>query len=130
MLTSAYSEATTAKISVITGNAIAGAYIAFVSSAATPDMVYAWSDSVIGSLEPMTAVQLLYKSRLEAGEDRKALEAEYANDVCSPFNAAAAGLITDVIEAGDTANKISSALDVLSSKRVSTLSKKHTNIPL
>ncbi len=130
MLTSAYSEATTAKISVVTGNAIAGAYITFVSSAAAPDMVYAWSDAVIGTLEPMTAVQLLYKDRLEAGEDRKALEKEYASEVCSPFNAAAAGLITDVIEAGDTANKVSSALDILSSKRVSTISKKHTNIPL
>ncbi len=129
-LTSAYSEATTAKISVVTGNAIAGAYIAFVSSAAAPDMVYAWSDAVIGTLEPMTAVQLLYKDRLEAGEDRKALEAEYAAEVCSPFCAAAAGLVTDVIEAGETAGKVSSALDILSSKRVSTISKKHTNIPL
>ena len=130
VLTSAYSEATTAKIAVVTGNAIAGAYIAFVSSAAAPDMVYAWSDSVIGTLEPMTAVQLLYKERLEAGEDRKALEAEYATNVCSPFTAAAAGFVTDVIEPADTANKISAALDILSSKRVSTLSKKHTNIPL
>ncbi len=130
VLTSAYSEATTAKLAVVTGNAIAGAYIAFVSSAAAPDMVFAWADSIIGALEPMTAVQLLYKERLEAGEDRKALEAEYASDVCSPFNAAAAGLITDVIDPAETANKISSALDVLSSKRVSTLSKKHTNIPL
>ena len=78
----------------------------------------------------MTAVQLLYKERLEAGEDRKALEAEYASEVCSPFNAAAAGFVTDVIEPADTASKVSSALDALSSKRVSTLSKKHTNIPL
>lgn len=130
VLTSAYSEATTAKITVVTGNAIAGAYIAFVSSAAQADMVYAWNNSVIGTLEPMTAVQLLYKERLAAGEDRKQLEAEYAADKCSPFNAAALGLVDDVIEPEETAAKVISALDVLSSKRVSTLSKKHTNIPL
>ena len=93
-------------------------------------MVYAYADSVIGVLEPMTAVQLLYKDRLANGEDRKALEAEYVADKCSPFVAAATGLVNDVIDSADAANKIVSALDILSSKRVSTLSKKHTNIPL
>ena len=129
-LTSAYSEATTPKISIITGNAFAGAYISFVSSAASPDMVLAWSDSSIGTLEPMTAVQLLYKNRLEAGEDRKQLEYEYLKDKCSPFNAALSGYITDVILPEETASRVVSALDVLSSKRVSTMNKKHTNIPL
>lgn len=130
MLTSAYSEATTAKIVVVTGNAIGGAYIAFVSSAGAPDLVYAFANSTIGVLEPMTAVQLLYKERLAAGEDRKALENEYAVDKCSPFCAAAVGLVNDVINPEDVSEKIISALDVLSSKRVTTLSKKHTNIPL
>ncbi len=130
VLTSAYSEATTAKITVVTGNAFSGAYIAFVSSAAAPDMVYAWSNAVIGTLEPMTAVQFLYKDRLLAGETREALMAEYSLDKCSPFNAAAVGLVNDVIAPEETAGKIISALDILSSKRVSTLSKKHTNIPL
>ena len=130
MLTSAYSEATTAKVTVVTGNAIAGAYISFVSSAGAPDFVFAWANSTLGALEPMTAVQLLYKERLANGEDRKALEAEYKNEKCSPFCAAEKGLITDVIMPEDTNEKIVSALDVLSSKRVSTLSKKHTNIPL
>lgn len=130
VLTSAYSEATTPKITVVTGNAIAGAYIAFVSSAAAPDLVLAWSNSVIGSLEPMTAVQLLYKDRLAAGESRQSLESEYALDNCSPFRAASVGLVNDVISPDETSVRVISALDVLSSKRVTTLSKKHTNIPL
>jgi acetyl-CoA carboxylase carboxyltransferase component len=129
ILTSAYSEATTAKITVVTGNAYAGAYISFVSSAAAPDMVYAWSDAAIGTLEPMTAVQLLYKDRITAPEDRKVLEEEYRLDKCSPFAAAALGLVNDVIDPADTAAKVVAALDILASKRVSTLSKKHTNIP-
>lgn len=130
MLTSAYSEATTAKISVVNGNAIGAAYIAFVSSASNPDLVYAWPQSVIGNLEPMTAVQFSYKERLEAGEERKALEEEYKSVVCSPFNAAAKGYVNDVIEPEQTANKLISSLYLLSSKRVTTLSKKHSNIPL
>ena len=130
MLTSAYSEATTAKISVVNGNAIGAAYIAFVSSASNPDLVYAWPQSVIGNLEPMTAVQFSYKERLEAGEERKALEEEYKSVVCSPFNAAAKGYVNDIIEPEQTANKLISSLYLLSSKRVATLSKKHSNIPL
>ena len=130
VLASAYSEATTAKITLVTGNALAGAYISFVSSAGAPDMVYAYADATIGVLEPMTAVQLLYKERMANGEDRKALETEYEAEKCSPFNAAAFGLVNDVIEPADAVNKIVSALDILASKRVSTLSKKHTNIPL
>ena len=130
MLTSAYSEATTVKISVVNGNAIGAAYIAFVSSASNPDLVYAWPQSVIGSLEPMTAVQFSYKDRLEAGEERKALEEEYKTVVCSPFNAAAKGYVNDIIEPEHTAGKLISSLTLLASKRVSTLSKKHSNIPL
>lgn len=130
LLTSAYSNATTAKITIVTGNAIGGAYIAFVSSASDPDFVYAWSDSVIGALEPMTAVQLLYKKRLEAGEDRKVLETEYAREKCSPFIAAAAGYVDDVISPDETASKLVAALDLLASKRVPTIAKKHSNIPL
>ncbi|MBR6573196.1 MAG: carboxyl transferase [Clostridia bacterium] len=130
MLTSAYSEATTAKISIITGNAIGAAYIAFVSSASNPDLVYAWPQSVIGNLEPMTAVQFSYKDRLEAGEDRKTLEEEYKTVACSPFNAAAKGYVNDIIEPEQTAAKLISSLTLLSSKRVTTLSKKHSNIPL
>lgn len=128
-LTSAYSEATTPKISVITGNAFAAAYISFVSEAAGPDLVLAWDNAAIGTVEPMTAVQLLYKDRLAAGEKRCDLEQEYKEVKCSPFNAAALGYVSDIIAAEDTAEKIVSALDILSSKRVSTLSKKHTNIP-
>lgn len=130
VLTLAYSEATTPKITLVTGNAVSSAYIAFVSTAANPDMVLAWPQSVIGTLEPMTAVQFLYKDRLEAGENRADLEEEYAKEVCSPFNAAAFGFVDDIIEPSATYDKICHALDLLSSKRVSKMSKKHTNIPL
>ncbi len=130
VLTLAYSEATTPKITVVTGNAVSSAYIAFVSSAANPDLVFAWPDSVIGTLEPMTAVQLLYKDRLEAGESRADLEEEYAREQCSPFNAAAFGFVDDIIEPSATYEKIVHALDLLASKRVSKMNKKHTNIPL
>lgn len=130
LLASAYSEATCPKISVVLGNAISAAYIAFVSAAAAPDMVFALDNSVIGTLEPMTAVQLLYKDRLIAGETREALEKEYITDKCSAFNAAAKGYVTDIITKEEIASKLAAATNLLMSKRVSTMDKKHTNIPL
>ena len=93
-------------------------------------MVFALDSSVIGTLEPMTAVQLLYKDRLMAGETREDLEKEYITDKCSAFNAAAKGYITDIITKEEIASKLVAATNVLASKRVSTMDKKHTNIPL
>ncbi len=130
LLASTYSEATCPKISVVLGNAISAAYIAFVSAAADPDMVFALENSVIGTLEPMTAVQLLYKDRLMSGETREALEQEYITDKCSAFNAAAKGYVTDIITKEEIASKLAAATNLLVSKRVSTMDKKHTNIPL
>ncbi len=129
MLTHAFSEATTAKIAVITGNAISSAYIAFASKAAGNDFVFAWDTATISALAPMTAVQLLYKDRLAGGESREDLEKEYAQKE-SAINAAECGFIDDVIAPVDTAARLMSATSVLDSKRVSTLNKKHSNIQL
>lgn len=129
MLTHAYSEATTAKIAIIIGNAISSAYIAFASKAAGNDFVFAWDNAIISALAPMTAVQFLYKDRLANGESREELEKEYAQKE-SAVNAAECGYIDDVIAPADTAARLISATSVLDSKRVSTLNKKHSNIQL
>ena len=83
-----------------------------------------------GSSDKTEEIALSYKDRLEAGEDRAELEKEYAKVQCSPFNAAAFGYVDDIFEPAATYEKINSALDLLASKRVSKMNKKHTNIPL
>ena len=130
MLTHAYSEATTAKIAVVTGNAVSSAYIAFVSAAAGNDFVFAWDNAVISALAPMTAVQFSYKDRLAAGESRDALEAEYKINQAGAVKAAENGYVDDVLEPKDTTAKLLAATMALDSKRVSTLDKKHSNIQL
>lgn len=129
-LTHAYAEATSPKITVITGCAVGAGFVAMAGRASGADSVVAWPCSVIGTLNAETAVELLYKDRLAAGEDREKLEAEYEQDVCSPFKAAAAGFIDDIIEPNETALKLASLLEMLSGKRVNTLAKKHSNMPL
>ena len=44
--------------------------------------------------------------------------------------AAAIGLVSDVVDASELSYKLATALDTLASKRVTTLNKKHNNIPL
>lgn len=127
-LTAAYAEATTAKVTVITGKAYGAAYTAMAGTASGADVVLAVADSVICALEPMTAVQFLYSDRLGT-EKREDLEKEYALTIGSPFKAAENGAVTDVITMNEIAAKTIAALDMISSKRVSTLDKKHSNMP-
>ena len=130
LLTHAYAEATTQKVTVITGKAYGPAYIALAGRASGADVVYAWPDATISALEPLTAVSVLYKDRILAGEKREDLAAEYVKTAASAFEAAAAGYVDDVIEPAETFQRVATALDMLSGKRFSTLSKKHSNMPL
>lgn len=130
LLTHAYAEATTPKISVITGNAFGPAYIALAGRAAHADLVFAWPDAAISTLPPATAVELLCRDRLAAGEKRAELESEYLKTAASAFEAATKGYIDDIILPGETFAKLITALEMLSGKRVSTLDKKHSNMPL
>lgn len=127
-LTMAYAEATTVKVTVITGKAYGAAYTAMAGSASGADVVFSLADAVICPLEPMTAVQFLYKDRL-GEEKREDLENEYKLTVGSPFEAAKNGAVTDIITKEQMAEKVIAALDMLASKRVSTVEKKHSNMP-
>ena len=130
----AYAEATTAKLTVITGRAYGPVYIAAAGKTAGADAVLAWPTAVISPLAPETAIHILWKDRLaqmqDPTADRAKLAAEYAEEECSPLAAAAAGYVTDVIAPADTKVKLSAMLEMLSGKRVSRLPKKHSNIQL
>ena len=133
-LSSAYSEATTAKITVVTGSACGAVYIAAAGRGANSDYTISWPDAVISPLSPETAAIFLCNDKLKGSEnpteDRKKLIEEYKNTEASPLKAAADGLIEDVISPEETRSSLISALDMLSGKRVSTLPKKHSNIQL
>lgn len=133
-LSHAFAEATTAKLTVITGRAYGPVYIAAAGKTAGADMVFAWPTAVISSIAPEAAIHILWKDRLAAmanpTEDRQKLAAEYAETECSPLAAAAAGYVSDVIAPADTKAKLAATLEMLSGKRVSRLPKKHSNIQL
>lgn len=133
-LSSAYSEATATKITVITGSAYGSVYIAVAGRGANSDYTVAWPQAVVSALAPETAAIFLWNDRLAGSdnpvEDRKKLIEEYKTTEATPFAAAAGGIIEDIINPEDTRAKITANLDMLSGKRVSTLPKKHSNIQL
>jgi acetyl-CoA carboxylase carboxyltransferase component len=133
-LADAYAEATTAKVSIVTGKAYGVVFTAMAGRSADADFTYAWDGATISPLAPLTAVEFLWHDRLKGASDVKStrdrLAKEYASTVASANASAEKGAIDEVIAPSDTRKVLISALDVLSSKRVETLSKKHSNITL
>ncbi|RGU02033.1 carboxyl transferase [[Clostridium] leptum] len=130
-LTNAYAEATTAKISVITGEAYGTVYMALAGAAAGVDVAYAWPTASISALNPTTAAVMLWSDKLKGSSnptaDRAKLIAEYKDQEACPFKAAGDGFVQDVIEPSETRLKLYAALDMLAGKRVTRLPKKHAN---
>lgn len=125
-LTCAYAGATTAKISLVTGQSIGSAYIMLAGKGANADITLAWDSAVVSPLDVDSAVAFLYNDRLAQGEDRNALEAEYKTTVGSAFTAAATGAVDDVFAPEQTRSKIVAALDMLAGKRETTIARKHS----
>ena len=130
-LTNAYAEATTAKISVITGEAYGDVYMALAGAADGVDVAYAWPTASISALNPTTAAVMLWSDKLKGSSnptaDRAKLIAEYKDQEACPFKAAGDGFVQDVIEPSETRLKLYAALDMLAGKRVTRLPKKHAN---
>lgn len=124
-LTKAYADATTAKICVVNGKAYGPAFLTFAGSASGADEVIAVNGSVISPMEPEAAMNIVYNKRILDGEDKIALLNEYIANEASAEKAAQNGYISDIVGEDELADKIRITLDMLMSKRVSTLDKKH-----
>ncbi|ELZ76115.1 MULTISPECIES: acyl-CoA carboxylase subunit beta [Haloferax] len=130
----AYSEATVPLMTVITRKAYGGAYDVMASKHLGADVNYAWPTAEIAVMGPQGAVNILYRDELEAADDpdarRDELIEEYREEFANPYTAADRGFIDDVIEPGETRERLISDLRMLNSKRKSQPDKKHGNIPL
>ena len=132
----AYAEATVPKISVVLRKAYGGAYIVMSSKMIRTDICLAWPTAEIAVMGPKGAVSILYAKRLAAVDpaerdtERERLEGEFQKEFNSPFVAAAAGHIDDVIFPRETRSRVAAALDFLKDKQATSMPKKHGNIPL
>ena len=132
----AYSEATVPKVSVVLRKAYGGAYIVMSSKMIRTDVCLAWPSAEIAVMGPKGAVNILYARQLAALDpaereaERTRLEGSFQEKFNSPFVAAAAGHIDDVIYPRETRARVTAALDFLKDKQTATVPKKHGNIPL
>ncbi len=129
-LAATYADATTARVAVITGKAVGAAYTALANA----DYTIVTDKAVVSPIEPSAAVTVLYKDELDAGKDlardTAALAAKYVAEVCSAEALVDAGLADAVATADTLRSNLIAALDMLSSKRVQRLPKKHGNMAL
>ncbi len=111
---SAFAEASVPKVTVAVRKAYGGAYIVMNALALGADEVFAWPTAEIAVMGPRGAVGLLERRRLAEAEDpenlRAALEAEYRDRYCTPWPAARAGFVDEVIASGETRSRLVEAL--------------------
>lgn len=128
-VTGAYAEATTAKIAVIKGTAVGSVYIALAGEASGTDLRFAVDGAVISPINPKALAFIMdaESMKVPVSEQDKVAE-NFAKSEFSAVNAAANGYVDDVITNAELRVKVSQGLEMLSSKRVETLPKKHSTI--
>ena len=133
----AYAEATVPKVSVVLRKAYGGAYIVMSSKMIRTDVCLAWPTAEVAVMGAKGAVSILHARHLkkapteaEREAQRATLEGEFQKQFNSPFVAAAAGHIDDVIHPRETRARIIGAISYLRDKQTQMPPKKHGNIPL
>ncbi|HET6623194.1 MAG TPA: acyl-CoA carboxylase subunit beta [Gaiellaceae bacterium] len=130
----AYSEATVAKLTVITRKAYGGAYDVMSSKHIRADFNVAWPTAEVAVMGPEGAVNIVFRKELEEADDasarREELIADYKERFANPYTAAERGYVDDVIEPRRTRPVLFSALETALAKREPRPKRKHGNIPL
>ena len=112
-LLSAYAQATTPKVAVITGNAVGAAYVSLAGKALS-DISYAWPTAYVAPLSVDASVQTFMLDELREAE--RATLADKAFEQADAFAAADAGLVDDVIDPAQTRKHLIAALEMLQTK--------------
>ena len=124
----AYAEATVPRICVILRKAYGGAYIVMDSKGLGNDVCVAWPGAEIAVMGAEGAAQILY--RRASPEERRQLQAEYAEAFLTPYQAAERGFVDAVIDPDDTRAVVADALTLLATRRETLPGRKHTIGPL
>ncbi len=125
-LTYAFANATVAKVNVIIGKAYGTAYVAMNSKAIGADMVMAWPNAEIGTMDAKLAAKIMYEGQGADVINEKA--AEYAALQTSVASAAKRGYVDQVVEAADTRKYVIGAFEMLYTKREDRPDKKHGTV--
>ena len=122
-LASAYANATVPKVTVVTGKAYGTSYILMGSKSLGADMVFAWPDAQIGTMDAKMAAKILAAGK-DADELKKTAEA-YTALQQNVESAAARGLVDTIIDEADTRKYVIGAFEMLYTKREDRPERKH-----
>ncbi|MFC2113733.1 acyl-CoA carboxylase subunit beta [Bacteroidota bacterium] len=130
----AFSEATVARVTVITRKAFGGAYDVMNSKHIGADMNFAWPTAQIAVMGPKGAAEIIFRAEIQEATDPEAKllekEQEYTKEFLHPYRGAAHGYIDEVIKPHETRDRLIRAFKMLENKAEKLPRKKHGNIPL
>lgn len=131
-LTYAFSNATVAKVNLITKKAFGSAYITMNSKHIGADLVFALPSSKIGMMDAKSAVQIMYaediknaKSAVDMIEEKVSM---YESMQSSADVAASRGYVDSIIEPESVRKQMIFAFEMLFTKRENRPSKKHGTV--
>ncbi|MGN0378828.1 MAG: acyl-CoA carboxylase subunit beta [Butyrivibrio sp.] len=124
-LTYAFASADVPKVNVIVGEAFGSAYVTMNSKAIGADVTYAWPDASIGMMDAAHAAKIMYADKPELIDEKAA---EYASLQDSVASAARRGYVDSIIAPGDTRKYVIGAFEMLGSKSIDAVYKKHGTV--
>lgn len=114
-------ESSSPKVALIVGKAYGSSYITLASKEGIFDVVYAWPNAKISLTKPEKLIKALNREQITSAENPKVKERELIenliDDITSPYKAAEAGLIDDIIIPRETRARLFMVFDMLQSKR-------------
>jgi len=122
----AYAEATVPKVTVITRKAYGGAYDVMSSKHLRGDVNYAWPSAEVAVMGAKGAVEIIFRASGDVEAETEAYTERFAN----PLLAAQRGFVDAVIDPQDTRPRICEDLEMLRTKSIEEVRRKHSNIPL
>lgn len=125
-LTYAFANATVPKVNVVIGKAYGTAYVAMNSKALGADMVFAWENAQIGTMDAHLAAKIICEGQ---GADKiEECTKEYAALQNNVVSAAKRGYVDTIIEAKDTRKYVIGAFEMLFTKSEERPAKKHGTV--
>ena len=129
----AVSEATVPKLTVVMRKAYGAGYFVMCGRAYEPDLIVAWPTAEISVMGPEGGTNIVYRKEIAAAanpDEERARRVEDFRKLISPYTAAGAALIDDVIDPRDTRPTLIRALEMARTKRVDRPWRKHGVMPV
>lgn len=128
-LAMAYTKSDNAKVTVVTGRAIGGAYTLLGSKSVGADIAYAFDTAEIGALSSAATVAFAMNDQVTTHVTRGKLEDEWRTTDASPVAAASTGEIDDIIGMDELRQRLCSSLLLLAAKGT-VKARRHSVLPL